>query len=165
MPTPYLLYSSPCGEIYEETRLQALAFGARPLDVRDLIPVPDGATLSMMPERLAIGKTRTGELQTLSSRRGWAVAALLPIGYTRTLLPGYQKRSAEVEPLPFFGYSAVAGMNGKMYVAALKTDNPGKWHPRAFPRHKLEHLVKERQDSTPNNRVLRQHAQDRKSVV
>jgi pyruvate-formate lyase-activating enzyme len=86
------------------------------------------------------------------------VAALLPIGYTRTLLPGYQKRSAEVEPLPFFGYSAVAGMNGKMYVAALKTDNPGQWHPRAFPRHKLEHLVKERQDSAPNNRVLRQHA-------
>jgi pyruvate-formate lyase-activating enzyme len=158
MPTPYLLYSSPQGEIYEETRLQALAFGTRPLDAQDLIPLPDGATLSMMPERLAIGKTRSGELQTLSSRRGWAVAALLPIGYTRTLLPGYQKRSAEVEPLPFFGYSAVAGMNGKMYVAALKTDDPARWHPRAFPRHKLERLVKEKQASSPHNRVLRQHA-------
>src|SRR5216110_592823 len=154
MATPYLLYSSPQGEIYEETRLQALSFGARPLAAKDLIPVPDGGTLSMMPERLALGKTRTGELQTLSPRRGWAVAALLPIGYTRTLLPGYQKRSAEIEPLPFFGYSAVAGMNGKMYVAALKTDDPHKWHPQAFPRHKLEHLVKEKQANHPNNRVL-----------
>ena len=158
MPTPYLLYSSPQGEIYEETRLQALAFGTRPLEAADLIPVPDGATLSMMPERLATGMTRTGEQQTLSARRGWAVAALLPIGYTRTLLPGYEKRSAEVEPLPFFGYSAVAGMNGKMYVAALKTDDPHKWHPRVFQRRKLERLVKERQDSYPNNRVLSQHA-------
>jgi pyruvate-formate lyase-activating enzyme len=158
MPTPYLLYSSPKGEIYEETRLQALAFGGRPLEAADLIPVPDGTTLSMMPERLAIGMTHAGQQQTLSSRRGWAVAALLPIGYTRSLLPGYQKRSAEVEPLPFFGYSAVAGMNGKMYVAALKTDDPHKWYPRAFPRRKLERLVKEKQDRYPNNRVLSQHA-------
>jgi pyruvate-formate lyase-activating enzyme len=158
MPTPYLLYSSPQGEIYEETRLQALAFGTRPLDAQDLIPLPDGATLSMMPERLAIGKTRSGVLQTLSSRRGWAVAALLPIGYTRTLLPGYQKRSAQIEPLPFFGYCAVAGMNGRMYVAALKTDDPARWHPGAFPRRKLELLVKERLDGSPHNRVLRQHA-------
>jgi pyruvate-formate lyase-activating enzyme len=158
MPTPYLLYSSPSGEIYEETRLQALAFGSHPLDAADLIPLPDGVMLSMMPERLAIGKTRTGEYQALSSQRGWAVAALLPIGYTRTLLPGYQKKSAAVEPLPFFGYSAVAGMNGKMYVAAVKTDDPHKWHPRAFQRRKLERLVKEKQERHPNNRVLRQHA-------
>jgi len=158
MPTPHLLYSSPQGEIYEETRLQALAFGARPLEAQDLIPLPDGATLAMLPQRLAIGKTRSGEQQTLSSRRGWAVAALLPIGYTRTLLPGYHKSSAEVEPLPFFGYSAVAGMNDKMYVAALKTDDPRKWHPQAFQRRKLERLVKEKQASHPNNRVLHQHA-------
>jgi len=158
MHTPCLLYSSPQGEIFEETHLQALAFDTRPLDAADLIPLPDGATLAMMPERLAIGKSRAGEQQTLSSRRGWAVAALLPIGYTRTLLPGYKKKSAEVEPLPFFGYSAVAGMNGKLYVAALKTDDPRKWHPQAFQRRKLELLVKEKQDRYPNNRVIRQHA-------
>ena len=158
MPTPYLLYSSPEGEIYEETRLQALAFGGRPLEAVDLIPLPDGVTLSMMPERLAVGKKRSGALQTLLSRQGCAVAALLPIGYTRTLLPGYEKMSTEVEPLPFFGYSAVAGMNGKIYVAALKTDDPHKWHPRSFQRNALEKLVKEKQANYPNNRVIGQHA-------
>ena len=158
MATHYLLYSSPEGEIYEETRLQALAFGGRPLEATDLIPLPEGVTLSMMPERLAVGKKRSGALQTLPTRQGWAVAALLPIGYTRTLLPGYEKMSAEVEPLPFFGYSAVAGMNGKIYVAALKTDDPHKWHPRAFQRNTLAQLVKEKQASYPNNRVISQHA-------
>jgi pyruvate-formate lyase-activating enzyme len=158
MPTPYLLYSSPEGEIYEETRLQAVAFGERPLEAADLIPLPDGVTLSMMPERLALGKKRSGAMQTLSSRQGWAVAALLPIGYTRTLLPGYEKQSAAVEPLPFFGYSAVAGMNGKIYVAALKTDDPYRWHPRQFQRQTLEKLVQEKQASYLDNRVIRQHA-------
>ncbi len=157
MPTPYLVYSTPDGEIHEETRLQALSFEGRPLEAADLIPAPDGVTFSMMPERLAVGQKRNGERQVLPSTRGWALAALLPIGYTRTLLPAYEKVSG-TEPLPFFGYSAVAGMNGRLYLAAVKTDDPHKWHPRSFPRQKLEKLVRAKQDAYPNNRVITQHA-------
>ncbi len=157
MPFPYLLYSTPDGEIHEETRLQALSFGERPLEVADLIPLPDGATLSMMPDRLAVGRKRNGERQVLLPSRGWTLAALLPIGYTRTLLPAYEKE-ADIEPLPFFGYSAVAGMNGRVYVAAVKTDEPRKWHPRAFNRRALERLVREKKAAHPNNRVIAQHA-------
>jgi pyruvate-formate lyase-activating enzyme len=157
MSVPYLIYSTPEGEIREEPRLQALAFGDRPLEASELIPLPDGVTLSMMPDRLAVGQKRNGERQVLSRGRGWAVAALLPIGYTRTLLPAYEKVPG-TEPLPFFGYSAVAGINGRMYVAAVKTDDPHKWHPRSFPRRKLERLVRERQAAHPQNRVIGQHA-------
>jgi len=157
MPTPYLVYSTPDGEIHEETRLQALSFEGHPLEVDDLIPAPDGVTFSMMPERLAVGQKRNGEQQVLPSTRGWALAALLPIGYTRTLLPAYEK-VPQAEPLPFFGYSAVAGMNGRLYLAAIKTDEPRKWHPRSFPRQKLEKLVREKQAAFPNNRVIAQHA-------
>ena len=157
MANPYLIYCTPDGEIREEPRLQALAFGDRPLEMTDLIPLPDGVTLSMMPDRLAVGKRRSGERQVLSKSRGWAVAALLPIGYTRTLLPAYEK-VISTEPLPFFGYSAVAGLNGRMYVAALKTDDPRKWHPRAFNRQKLERLVHEKQAAHPQNRIVAQHA-------
>ena len=157
MPTPYLVYSSPDGEIHEETRLRALSFEGHPLEAADLIPAPDGVTFSMMPERLAVGQKRNGERQVLPSTRGWALAALLPIGYTRTLLPAYEK-ALQTEPLPFFGYSAVAGMNGRLYLAAIKTDEPRKWHPRSFPRQKLERLVEEKQAAYPNNRVIAQHA-------
>jgi len=157
MSTPYLVYSAPDGEIHEETRLQALSFDGRPLEATDLIPAPDGVTFSMMPERLAVGQKRNGERQVLPSTRGWALAALLPIGYTRTLLPAYEK-VPQAEPLPFFGYSAVAGMNGRLYLAAIKTDEPRKWHPRSFPRQKLERLVREKQTAYPNNRVIAQHA-------
>ncbi|HLG63412.1 MAG TPA: radical SAM protein [Ktedonosporobacter sp.] len=157
MPTPYVIYSTPDGEIREEPRLQALAFGDHPLEAADLIPLPDGVTLSMMPDRLAVGRKRSGERQVLAQARGWAVAALLPIGYTRTLLPAYEKVPG-TEPLPFFGYSAVAGLNGRLYVAALKTDDPRKWHPRAFNRRTLERLVKEKQAAYPANRIIAQHA-------
>ncbi|GAC1403750.1 MAG: radical SAM protein [Ktedonobacteraceae bacterium] len=157
MSTPYLVYSSPDGEIYEETRLRALSFDGRPLEAADLIPAPDGVTFSMMPERLAVGQKRNGERHVLPSTRGWALAALLPIGYTRTLLPAYEK-APHAEPLPFFGYSAVAGMNGRLYLAAIQTDEPRKWHPRSFPRQKLERLVREKQAAYPKNRVIAQHA-------
>ena len=100
MPYPYLIYVTPDGEIREDPRLQALAFGDNLLTTDDLIPLPDGVTLSMMPDRLAVGRKRNGERQVVSQSRGWAVAALLPIGYTRTLLPAYEK-VPDTEPLPF----------------------------------------------------------------
>src|SRR5437899_4699472 len=156
MATPYLIYCTPDGEIREEPHLQALAFGNRPLEASELIPLPDGVTLSMMPDRLAVGRGRNGERQVLSQERGWAVAALLPIGYTRTLLPAYEKVPG-TEPLPFFGYSAVAGINGRMYVAALRTDDPRKWHPRAFNKRTLQRLVREKQAALPKNRIVAQH--------
>ena len=59
MTIPYLVYCTPEGEIREEQRLRALAFGNQPLGAGDLIPLPDGVTLSMMPDRLAVGEKRS----------------------------------------------------------------------------------------------------------
>src|SRR5437763_7634507 len=157
MSTPYLVYCTPDGDIHEEPRLQALTFGNQPLAATELMPVPDGVTLSMMPDRLAVGQKRNGGRQVISAALGWAAAALLPIGYTRTQLPAYEKVPG-TEPLPFFGYSAVAGMNSRLYVAAMKTDDPRKWHPRAFNRRTLAHLVNEKQAAYPRNRIIAQHA-------
>ena len=157
MTNPYLIYCTPDGEIREERRLRPLAFGNQLLSAGDLLPLPDGVTLSMMPDRLAIGMDSLGEVQSISQARGWAAAALLPIGYTRTHLPAYEK-VAGTEPLPFFGYSAVAGMQGRLYVAAIQTDDPRKWHPRSFPKRRLARLIREKQASYPANRVVAQHA-------
>ena len=157
MTNPYLVYCTPAGEIREEVRLRALAFGNQPLAAAHLIPLPDGVTLSMMPDRLAVGEKLSGERQVMARSRGWAAAALLPIGYTRTHLPAYEKVPG-TEPLPFFGYSAVASMHGRLYVAAIQTDDPRKWHPRAFARHTLERLVSEKRAAYPHNRIVAQHA-------
>ncbi|HLI71638.1 MAG TPA: radical SAM protein [Ktedonobacteraceae bacterium] len=156
-PAPYVIYCTPQGEIRAEPRLRALAFDGSPLEAADLIPLPDGATLSMMPDRLAIGLDRRGGRQVIPEKRGWAAAALLPIGYTRTHLPAYEKIPG-TEPLPFFGYSAVAGLRDRLYVAAVRTDDPRKWHPRAFDARTLRRLVREKRAAYPHNRIVAQHA-------
>ncbi len=157
MKMPSLVYSTPDGGVADEPRLRAIDYTGRPLEPDDLIPLPDGATLSMLPQRLASGLTSDGRRASIPAKKGWALAALLPIGYTRTCLPAYIK-TAETEPLPFFGYTAVAAINGKIYAAALATDDPYKWHPDAYSRQQLQRLVEQRLAAEPDNRVLAHHA-------
>jgi pyruvate-formate lyase-activating enzyme len=154
---PYVVYSTPEGGVGERRGLRAVDYIGEPLAPHDLIPLPEGSTLSMLPQRLAVGADGAGKRVTVAARHGWALAALLPIGYTRTRLPGYEK-TAETEPLPFFGYTAVAGWRGRLYAAALKTDDPARWLPAAYDGRRLERLVRERLAAEPENRVLQQHA-------
>jgi pyruvate-formate lyase-activating enzyme len=154
---PYLLYSTISGQVAENTRLSALDFSGDPLSLAELIPLPEGATLAMLPERLAIGRDVDGIRCVVPATRGWALAALLPIGYTRLRLPAYEITESTT-PLPFFGYTAIAGYRGRICVAAQRTDNPERWLSRQFDPTRLQRLVEVRLESEPGNRVLRQHA-------
>lgn len=153
---PYVVFSTPEGDLGERRSLRAVDFSGRRLSLDELVPLPEGATLSMLPQRLAVGENARNERVALEDG-GWALAALLPIGYTRTLLPAYEKTSESAD-LPFFGYAAVAGWRGELYVAAVRTDDPDHWLPRRFNADHLERLVRTRLAADPENRVLRQHA-------
>ena len=152
---PYLVYSTPEGETRERRSLRACDYTGAPLLPDDLIPLPDGSTLSMLPERLPVGLDAQNTRQTV--RAGWALAALLPIGYTRTHLPAYAETETSFS-LPFYGYSAIAGWRGQLYATAIQTDDPAHWLPSAFNRRKLERAVRERLEAEPENRVLAHHA-------
>ena len=154
---PYVVYSTPDGGVGERRSLRAVDYDGIPLDRGDLILLPDGATLAMMPERMATGLDAQGNRQVVSTGRGWALAALLPIGYTRVRLPGYEK-TPDTEPLPFFGYTAVAGWRGRLYVAALRTDDPERWLASNYDAGQLERLVRRRLAEEPDNRLLAHHA-------
>lgn len=154
---PYVVYSTPDGGVGERRSLRAVDYDGVPLDRNELIPLPDGATLAMMPERMATGRDAQGKRQVVSSGRGWALAALPPIGYTRVRLPGYEK-TPDTEPLPFFGYTAVAGWRGHLYVAALRTDDPEHWLASNYDAGQLERLVRQRLAEEPDNRLLAHHA-------
>lgn len=154
---PYVVFSTPDGGVGERRSLRALDFAGNPLHPADLIPLPHDTTLSMLPNRLAVGRTASGAHVIIPERDGWALAALLPIGFTRTRLPAYEKTPA-TEPLPFFGYTALAGWRGRLYVAAVRTDVPDRWTPSNYDSRRLERLVRERMAAEPENRVLLQHA-------
>ena len=52
----------------------------------ELVPLPEEAQLQFLPGRRAVGFDKRGNQVALD---GLAVAARLPIGYTRTMMPAF----------------------------------------------------------------------------
>src|SRR5579883_1327704 len=100
-----LVYSDAQGNLREHPTLGPLGgtFGeTRPLG--RLLPLPDGATLCMMPGCTPLGRDGAGRHVALRAGRDYAVGALLPTGYARLFLPAYTKEP-DAPYLPLFGYT------------------------------------------------------------
>ncbi|NPV52340.1 MAG: radical SAM protein [Firmicutes bacterium] len=150
----------------------------------DVIPMPPGATLMFLPGREAIGvDVRSGEF-TMAGHGLNAVSAILPQGYTRTLLPAYTTcgpwaggryargryaRGGRVahasgghtggvrhQILPLFGYTMVGMGDDGLVVAAVQTDEDFKWSPDNYNTGDLPDRVAAVLEELPGNRILRQ---------
>lgn len=119
------------------------------------IPLPDGATLTWLPNTRAVGiDPDTGDFVRVSDD-AYAVGALLPQGFTRLLLPGYSKRgrASDDESLPLFGYTAVGWLDGTMVVAADATDKPEPWNPLFIDDAAIQTAVEKTLQQHPDNRL------------
>jgi pyruvate-formate lyase-activating enzyme len=148
-----LAYTDTRGRIsYDEAREPLADGGVVRLPRPDeLIPAPPGTVTTMLPGRtplLALGSMARNET---------ALGALLPAGFTRTLLPAY-KRSPKAPTLPLFGYTFAAVVNDELYVAAMRTDESDDWQPRYFAPGELEGAIARRQAVDPGNQTLAQVA-------
>lgn len=129
---------------------------------QEMIPLPKGSTLVSMPGYLAVGwsEERGPEaIQTNPYRSGivWPVAALLPQGFTRTLLPA-AVAGPDAAELPLFGYAAVGFKGDQTYVAAVQSDEYRTWHPNHYNTVGLDRRVKAMFKRFPDNRIYRQLA-------
>ena len=151
-PTIGLAYCDAKGRIYFDEDSLPLADGGivREPARDELIPAPPGVVPMILPGRRPL--TDTGP----ASRR-FALATILPAGYTRLLVPAYAKERG-APALPLFGYTFAAVVNDELYVAAMKTDESEDWRPRAFEEGELEAILERRLETDPHNRVLRQVA-------
>lgn len=138
-----LLFADDRGVVYDHPTLRA---AARSGD--DLLPppgrplrLPEGATLTMLPGRLPVGiDPRSGKRVVLEEvavgRRRFvphAVGAALPPGYTRTLLPAFQRPAGARPPpvLPQWAYTAAALGEDGFVTWALRTDRREHWSVRS----------------------------------
>lgn len=158
-----MLYAGEHGQMFDHGLAATGRTGDRLVEIldEDVIELPPGASLVLLPGSTPVGVNKNGKFRLLEEVPGGggparAVGALLPQGYTRTLLPGYYRR--EDKPLPLLGYAAVAWRDGKVYVAAARTDDPGRWDPVHYNTRELPRLVEDRLAAYPGNRLLRQLA-------
>ncbi len=160
-----LVFAGDDGQLYDHPNLLAAGrTGDRFVEVveEDMEKIPEGSSLVSVPGGIPVGITRAGRFTALehnrwNAGRAWAVGALLPQGYTRTLLPSYKRENKE-KSLPLLGYAAVACRDGELYVAARRTEDPGCWNPVHYNTASLPGLVKKKLELYPENRILRQLA-------
>lgn len=148
------LFADKNGEIFDAPGWAAAGrSGAttHPCPAAEMIPLPAGSELMYLPGRKAIGY-RDGRLQPLTGRR-FAVAAILPVGYTRLMLPAFEKQP-DAPVLPLFGYTAVGWCQGQLWVAAVRSDENEKWDPSRFNGKDLRRKISAVKKALPGNRLV-----------
>lgn len=150
---PGLAYSDARGRVFFDAAKTPLADGGIVREVRDdeLIALPAGALVAMLPGRSP--KLAGG----VRAPRRTALGVLLPAGYTRTLLPAFERKPG-APALPLFGYTFACVRDDELAVAAMRTDESEDWQPRAFAVGELEAIVAARLERDPRNRTLSQLA-------
>ncbi len=162
----HLVVADPKGQILDHPSLgMAGRSGPDVMDVppEDLIRIPEGTKLFTMPGSQPIawdGRRREFRpIQGVRIRgRSFAcatLAAFLPPGYTRTLLPA-ASYPAPQPSLPLWPYTAV-GWDGEAFVAAsLRTDPMDHSAAHHYDDRELLPLIEDRLNRSPANPILRQ---------
>lgn len=148
-----LVYTDSQGKLVEDREYQAVGLNGLQVELSDAtwVDLPAGADIMTLPGKLPLGYEReSGVLEVLEGVQ--AVTAILPMGYTRTLLPAYEIEQAQ--ELPLFGYTAVGAVAGRLKAAALKTDEELKWNPVYYNTADLPRLIAETKAKFPDNRIV-----------
>lgn len=152
------LYADQNGEIYDAPGYAAvgrLGDESVLLTLTDMIPLPEGTDLMYLPGRTALG-LQDGCLQPVTGPCT-AVAAILPVGYTRTFVPAFS-RQPSAPLLPLYGYAAVGLYQDELYVAAIKSDDNEKWNPFHYNTPDLKKKVTRVKKQLSGNRIVEQLA-------
>ena len=165
--SPRLILSDPEGNIFDHPSLKLSGrSGTRFLlpHPSELVPLPKGSQLFTLPGRIPIGwdeekksfvSSRKVELRN-KEVEGIAVAAFLPPGYIRALLPA-TKLEPKAPTLPLWAYSAVGWKDGKFWATGLFIDPNPHWNPKYFENDRLlERKVHTFLSKNRKNRLLRQ---------
>jgi pyruvate-formate lyase-activating enzyme len=151
------LYATGDGELHEDRTLLALgASGLSSVRLGPVVPLPEGSTIALLPACRALAEDSSGRVVALPDG-AHPVAALLPTGFTRLLTPSYEKEP-EAPHVPLFGYTAVAGLGGRVFAAGLALDPGGSWEPATHNTPDLPQIVAQRLAAGARNRLLAHHA-------
>lgn len=164
---PRLVLSDPSGRIFTHPYLKMAGRSGDSIVLphsSELVPLPRGSQLFTMPGRIPVGwdeetaafipsgKVTIGKRERVCT----AVAAFLPPGYVRSLLPA-TARGADGPVLPLWAYSAVGWKEGRFWATGIFLDPNPHWNPRYFQNDsRLKTQVDLFLRRYPENRLFRQ---------
>lgn len=153
-----ILMANPEGEMWEDDSLAACGWnGYETVKLTpDLVSeLTEESYMLLLPQRSPLGIGKRGKKQLPGV---WGVCAHPLPGYTRTLLPAYQKQKGW-QYMPFFAYSAIGFLEEKIYIAALPTEPTLKWHPSQYNSVDLQNKIKAKIKQFPKNPIVRHLAE------
>jgi pyruvate-formate lyase-activating enzyme len=166
--SPKLVIADANGEIREHPYLGMLGRSGPeivPVPSEDLVRIPEGSKLFTMPgsHPVAWDPRRRDVRAVPESRLGGqrfactTVAAFLPPGYTRTLLPA-ASYAASQPPLPLWSYTAVGWQGDAFVAAAIRTDPMDHSDARHYDDRVLVPRIRKRLKAQRENPILNQLA-------
>ncbi|MCI5142697.1 MAG: radical SAM protein, partial [Candidatus Electrothrix sp. ATG1] len=126
----------------------------------ELMELPEGSELFILPDRLPIGiEPDSGEPALLDSnpytgeRDISAVAAFMAPAHTAIYSAAYQSRD-KAPLLPLFAYTAVGWMDGKFWVAAFRSDQDIRQDTAGFDQNIINKRTAKKLKQHPDNRLI-----------
>ena len=161
---PTLVYANEKGEIKNFPELSMAGrsgnFFLKPL-LDDLIPLPEGSELFLLPDRMPIGISPGDDTPILldhdpdaSCGMVQAVAAFMAPAHTAIHSAAYEPARNDLAPLPLFAYTAVGWLNGRFWVSAFRSDPDIRQDARWFDLEKIKKKTVQQLKRNSQNRLI-----------
>jgi pyruvate-formate lyase-activating enzyme len=161
---PRMVYANAKGEILDLPDLEMAGRSGthiRRPELFELIPLPQGSLLFMLPGRYPVGIDPRGGrpirvTQTPPEAEGpiTAVGAFMAPAYTAIYSAAFEKADGEVPVLPLFAYTAVGWHKGRFWVAAFRCDPDPRQDADRFDYRRIEEKTQRQMKRVPQNRLI-----------
>lgn len=161
---PVLLYANRRGEIIDFPELRMAGRSGKLFlepALEDLIPLPEGSELFVLPERKPIGFDPTVNEPVVLDRNPadpseeiQAVAAFMSPAHTAILGAAYQTPGPRTPYLPLFAYTAVGWHKGRFWVPAFRSDPDCRQDANQFDQAEINAMTRKRLKASPANRLI-----------
>ncbi len=161
---PVLVYADEEGQIYDYPAIKMAGRSGNmlhPVDTRDLIPLPPGSELFVVPERLPLGwDEERDEMVVLDEdpyhpgKRVFAVAAFMAPAHTQTAIAAWWRPEEVSRPLPLFAYTAVGWWKGRFWVAGFRSDPDQRQDIKHFRPQEIRRKTQDKLRRFKDNRLV-----------
>jgi len=129
--------------------------------LEELMPLPEGSELFLLPERFPIGISPENNSPVLLDHSPdtpgetiQAVAAFMAPAHTAIHTAAFEPGRNNLAPLPLFAYTAVGWHNGRFWVSAFRSDLDCRQDAAVFDNEKIKRKTTRKLKNNSGNRLI-----------